>query len=123
MHRLAAATFILGAMVSTLVGQTKPLPDQKSDVKRCAPKIVNQAPSPKEQSLRTRTGEKSTGFSPIVAFQILESGEVVHAYVKRSSGIADIDAYALKLIQRTKFNRRSGCGIIESESSVDIDFI
>jgi len=119
---LAIAAAILLATMMPIAAQEKPKVDQKYDVKRCTPKEVSHAPSPKQGGIRTRKGEKSTGFSPIIAFQILESGEVIHAYVKRSSGIAGIDTYALNWIQGTKYNIRSGCGAIETQADVTIDF-
>jgi len=61
-------------------------------------------------------------FSPLIAFQIAESGEVINAHVKRSSGIRDIDDSALNSIQSTKYSARPGCPLIESEADVIIDF-
>jgi hypothetical protein len=112
---------LLAIMTSTVAAQEKPQADQKYDVKRCTPKVVSHAPSPKQESIHTRPGEKSSGFSPIIAFQILDTGEVTHAYVKRSSGIVDIDTHALNWIRGTRYNARSGCGVIETEADVTID--
>src|SRR6266700_2753803 len=94
-----AAVVLLATMIPTVAAQEKPSSDQKYDVKRCTPKVVSHAPSPKQDSIRTRLGEKSTGFSPIIAFQILDTGEVTQAHVKRSSGIADFDTHALNWIR------------------------
>jgi len=105
-------------MLPTVAAQEKPTADQKYDLKRCAPRVVRRAPRSKQKPIRTRKGEKSTGFSPVIAFQILESGEVAHAYIKRSSGIADVDRYALNSIQRTKYNARSGCSVVETAATV-----
>jgi|ERR1700690_2021055 len=117
-----SASILLAVMVPTVAAQEKPLTDQKYDIKRCAPKIVSHAQHPKQESIHTRPGEKPTGFSPIIAFQILDTGEVTQAHVKRSSGTADIDTYALNSIRGTKYNRRSGCGVIESQAVVSIDW-
>ncbi len=110
-------------MTSTVTAQEKSLADQKYDVKRCTPKVVSRARRPKQESIHIRPAEKSTGFSPIIAYQILDTGEVTQAHIKRSSGIADIDTHALNWIRGTKFNTRSGCGVIESEASVTIDWV
>src|SRR5882724_7990144 len=119
MHRLASvAAILLATMLPTVAAQEKPTADQKYDLKRCAPRVVRRAPRSKQKPIRTRKGEKSTGFSPVIAFQILESSEVAHAYVKRSSGIADVDRYALNSIQRTKYNARSGCSVVETAATV-----
>jgi TonB family protein len=117
-----AAAILIAAMIPAGTAQEKPPADQKYDVKRCTPKVVIHAPSPKQESIHTRPGEKSTGFSPIIAFQILDTGKVTQAHVKRSSGIADIDTYALNWIRGTKYNTRSGCGVIESQADVTIDW-
>jgi TonB family protein len=122
MGRIAVATFMLATTMSTVAAQEKPLADPKYDAKRCTPKVVRHAPRPKQESIHTRPGEKSTGFSPVIAFQILDTGEVTQAHVKRSSGIADIDTYALSWIRGTKYNARYGCGVIESQASVSIDW-
>jgi outer membrane biosynthesis protein TonB len=52
----------------------------------------------------------------------LESGRVVNVYVKRSSGVADLDAFAVTSVRGTKYNKRPGCGTVESETTVSIDF-
>ena len=123
MRRLA----ILGAMLLVILiavseAHEKSNAKPKVDVKRCAPRVVRHNPAGRQPTIRFRKGEKSTGFSPVIAFQILASGEVAQAHVKRSSGIADIDTYALNWIEGTKYNARPGCGMIESEADVTIDF-
>jgi outer membrane biosynthesis protein TonB len=60
--------------------------------------------------------------APVIAYQVLESGSVVNAYVKRSSGVADLDAFAARSIRATRYNRRPGCRTLESEATVNIDF-
>jgi len=59
---------------------------------------------------------------PVIAFEIMESGEVMNARLERSSGIADIDAYALSWMRSARYNKRPGCGVIESKAAVIIDF-
>lgn len=95
---------------------------QQYDVKACQPKVAQQSSVDDRKVLRARKGDHPTGFSPIISYQILESGEVAHAQIKRSSGVAEIDSYALSSIQRTRFNRRPGCGIIDAFADVTIDF-
>jgi TonB family protein len=74
------------------------------------------------RNMRIRTGNKTTGYTPIIAFHVLESGEVVNARVTRSSGIANEDALALRWIQALRYNNRNGCGTIEEEAVVIIDY-
>ena len=90
--------------------------------KKCTPKVMHRSVGIGQPSIRVRKGEKSTGFSPVITFEILESGEVARAYIKPSSGFADVDQYALRLIRVTRYNRRPGCGTIESHADVTIDF-
>jgi TonB family protein len=92
---------------------------QKYDVKRCTPKVVQEPTLPKQTKL-AQEGEKSTGYTPLISFEILESGEVANARLKRSSGYSNIDSYALNWIRGTKYNRRPGCGVIETQADVSI---
>jgi len=95
--------------------------DQSELIKRCTPKIMKRL-SPKQKSIQVRQGEKSTGFTPIIAFEIPESGKVTNVRLKRSSGIRDVDEYALNWVKSTSYNSRPGCPVIQSEEGVLIDF-
>jgi TonB family protein len=95
--------------------------ESKALAKLCNPSVVKHL-KVKQTSIQIRKGEKSSGFTPLIAFQIAESGEVINAHVKRSSGIRDVDDYALNSIKSTKYNARPGCPVIESEASVNIDW-
>jgi TonB family protein len=79
-------------------------------------------PSLSNRKVRRRPGEKASGYPPIVSFEILESGEVKNAWVKRSSGMADVDALALDWVRLALYRKRPGCGVITSQASVIIDF-
>jgi len=88
------------------------------DVQRCTPKLISRD---RNSEFQLRKGEKYR-HSPVVAFQILESGETANAIVKRSSGVAEVDKYALKSVQESKFNKRPGCGVIETQLDITIHF-
>ena len=90
------------------------------EIKRCTPKVEKQRPLPKNVPIAAQKGEKATGYSPVISFQILESGEVDNARIKRSSGFAEVDRYALEWIRGTKYNARSGCGVIETNAAISI---
>jgi len=91
------------------------------DWNRCVLKIVSHG-SPANTAIQVRAGEKSTQ-TPVFSFEILESGEVLNAVVKRSSGVSDIDNYGLAGIRAMRYNERPpGCGIIESQAVVNVDF-
>jgi hypothetical protein len=89
------------------------------DVKRCTPKVLSLSKTPAE--IHFREGEKPTGLIPVVAFQILESGEVANIVLKQSSGIRDKDNAALDWVKGTTYNNRPGCGTVETEVGVTID--
>jgi uncharacterized protein len=88
--------------------------------KRCNPVLVKNSKL-KAETIRVREGEKSTGYTPIIAFEIASTGEVVSAHVKRSSGIRDIDDSALSSIRSGRYNSRPGCPVVDSEADVLID--
>jgi TonB family protein len=122
--RLIGALTLLAGSATIALSQDKAEKtneDQKRLIKRCTPVIVKR-PKLKVKSFQVRKGEKSTGFVPLIAFQIAESGEVINAHVKRSSGISDKDDIALNFVKSRKYNARPGCPVIESETSVTIDF-
>jgi TonB family protein len=122
MARSIFAFVTLLTMVVAVTAQDGQQPAKKYDLKGCTPKIEKRRPLPKNLKLGAQKGEKATGYSPLISFQILESGTVTGAEVKRSSGLAEIDKYAMEWIRGTKFNARSGCGIIDTEAVVLIDW-
>src|SRR5258706_11272972 len=112
--RLLVFSSILLAGVPLVMAQAKREGGQKYDVKRCSPKVVSRRPLSKPIQVHVGKGERPSSYSSVVAFEILESGEVAHGHLKRTSGIADIDAFALNSVQSVKSNQRSGCGTVES---------
>jgi TonB family protein len=113
----AGLTLTIVAIVAS--AQVKPTADQGYEV-RCNPTAIASKPHPRIP-VRLRKDEKWTG-APVIAYQVLESGRVVNVYVKRSSGVADLDAFAVTSVRGTKYNKRPGCGTVESETTVSIDF-
>jgi len=113
---------VLLLAVSTAFGATqdKTKPEGDYDVQRCTPKAISRRGG-KSPEIHFGKGEKYR-HSPLVAYEVLESGEIAHAVLKRSSGVAEADRYALKWVQELKFNKRPGCGVIESTVAVTIDF-
>lgn len=92
------------------------------DWNRCALKLASHG-LPTNTTIRVRPGEKSMKQTPVVSFEVLESGEVRNAAVYRSSGIADIDNFALASVRIMRYNERPhGCGIIASRAVVNVDF-
>src|SRR5260370_33900685 len=121
---LIGASFVLVGGVTASLPQGKPgksTADREDLAKRCAPVIIKRSKA-KQKSVRVREGEKSTGFSPLIAFQLVESGEVINAHLKRSSRIRDIDDSALHSIQSTKSSAHACSPVIETKTTVIINF-
>jgi TonB family protein len=61
--------------------------------------------------------------APLIKYQIQEDGTVLNAVVTHSSGVADIDKKILDSVARWKYKPRPiGCGVIDTEMSVVIDW-
>ena len=60
--------------------------------------------------------------SPIVKYQINEHGTVSEVKLRQSSGIQDIDRKMVGVISRWKLEPVAGCGIVETEISVTVDW-
>src|SRR6266498_2815433 len=88
------------------------------NVARCTPKVRQQRPLAKDLAVAPRKGEKASGYIPLISIQALESGGIANARVKRSSGFANIDAYAPDWVRGIRYNARPGCGIIETNVDV-----
>jgi TonB family protein len=120
MRYLVIALFLFAAMIS-VNSQQGPAVAQKYDIKRCSPKAMKLG-RPRSNHIHFHKGDKPSGRVPVIAFQILESGEVADARLKQSSGFAEIDKYALDWVRSTSYSKRPGCGILETNESVAIDF-
>lgn len=89
------------------------------DFERCPVKIIKNGTS---AALKIPPGSviKNT---PVVGFEVLESGTIRNAVLSRSSGLAEIDQYALETTRSIRFaSRPSGCGVIAESMSLTIDF-
>ena len=89
--------------------------------KRCKPVIVKNG-KPDRGTINVHKGEKSTGYTPLISFQIAPSGDVINIHLKRSSGFRDVDEYALSSLKSSRYNDRPGCPVIDVEASVSVDF-
>jgi TonB family protein len=78
--------------------------------------IVSKNPVLKPKNVQIKQGDH---YSTVVTFVVLESGDVVDARVKRTSGNRDLDASALKAIRGIKHNKRTGCGPILTQAEID----
>ena len=126
LKRLAAPLLIAGSLTfavgvlpsaSSQDKRDHPGADAQQVATQCNPVLVKKAKL-KPKTIHVRKGEKSTGHTPIIAFQISSAGEVLNAKVKRSSGIRDMDDSALSSIHYRKYNNRPGCPVIDSEADV-----
>jgi len=89
-------------------------------VKRCPLKVIRKGSSPNAGPFKILKGERSTGYSPVVAYEIQESGEITNVHLTRSSGFSLMDSYALNGILGMRYNNRPGCGVLETEAAISI---
>ena len=118
MRPFLATILLLTVSTSFGIAEDKTKPSEY-DVQRCAPKLLTRKHS-ESPEFHLRKGEIYK-HSPVVAYEILESGEITHTILKRSSGINEIDKYALQWVQELKFNKRRGCGVVDSTADITID--
>lgn len=113
---LFASTFV------SLCSAQDPKRAAPQELQRCFPKLA----SPKVtngaslDAIHFRNGEKYAK-TPVIGYEVSESGEILNAFVKRGSGVADIDQRALRYVKELRFNKRPGCPIVASEAAVTVD--
>jgi len=108
-------TLGLGTVCWSQQGQKKDLP------LACTKMIRGHGSFPKE--LFKFLPKESYKRSPLVKYQIQEDGGVSDATITHSSGVADIDKKFLDAVAHWKYKPRpAGCGVIENEMSVTIDW-
>jgi pimeloyl-ACP methyl ester carboxylesterase len=119
---------VLGWFASHETGQVRasavPASPQKANaeyMKRRPLRVVRKGSPPNSAPFKILRGEKSTGYSPLVAYEIQESGEIANIHLTRSSGFSLLDNYALKGLLGMRYNARPGCGVLETEAAVIID--
>ena len=120
MRPIVITVLLLAASTAFGATQDKTKPEGAYLAQRCAPKVISRKRA-KFPDFHFRKGETDRQ-SPVVASEILESGETAHATLKRSSGVAEVDSCAVKSVQELKFNERTGCGVVESTLDLTIDF-
>jgi TonB family protein len=60
--------------------------------------------------------------SPTLKFQVNEDGTVSGVKLTRGSGVKDIDKHVVAAVSHWKYKPRPGCGIIDTEMSLTIDW-
>ena len=111
---------LLPVSVLCVTAQEKTRAESHYDLKKCAPKIISHT-NEKLPEFHFRKGE-TYRHSPVVAYEVLESGDIANAILKRSSGVDEVDQSALKWVRDLKLNKRLGYGVIESTVDITIDF-
>src|SRR4051794_32131538 len=102
MRQLVISATILTCVCASVA--QKDVKTQMKDVQICAPKVISNRSRGKPGDIHFRRGEKYK-HSPVIAYQVVDSGEITHAVVKRSSEVASIDKYALNSITELKYNK------------------
>jgi TonB family protein len=118
--RICAVAFLaLLALTFDSVAQDKP--PEGVFAKRCEPKRLTTKPASaaKPDKLESIQSYKR---APTVKFQISAEGSVSDLKLTSGSGSSVIDRYALHRIAQWKFNSRPGCPIVESKTTIQIEW-
>lgn len=93
------------------------------EIQRCFPRLATPKVSTGASlaDIHIRKGERYAK-TPVIGYEVSESGEILNAFVKRGSGVADIDQRALRYVKELRFNKRPGCTVVDSEATVTVDF-
>ncbi len=109
------------AKVAPLIVKRTATSEPSYDWGRCVLTMASHG-SPANNLIHTRPGEELKT-TPVILFEVLESGEVSNAKLSRSSGVKEIDSYALAAIKNMRYEQRPpGCGILQSQATVNVDF-
>jgi TonB family protein len=120
MLHLVISDLLLAVFTALGAAQDKAKPKGGYEIQRCAPRLISKR-SGNSPEFYFRKGEKHK-HSPVVVYEILESGEIAHPLLKRSSGVREVDKYALKWVQELQFNKRPGRDVVDSTLEVTIHF-
>jgi hypothetical protein len=111
MPHLVISVLLLAVFTAFGAAQDKAKPKGGYEIQRCASKLISKA-SGNSPAFHFRKGEEYK-HSPVVAYEILESGEIAHPVLKRSSGVGEVDKAD---------NKRPGCDVVDSTVDVTIHF-
>ena len=107
-----------------LIGITSVVHSQSAPPKPTlrTPKLIHSRA--KSADIRARTNSHFEGYKCplIVAFDVDEQGTVHNSKIKRSSGSRAADDLTLNWAHHLKYKPRAGCGTLESQAVVIIDF-
>ena len=104
--------------ISAVTSETSPLREQP---KKCTVKILKH-PEPKFPDNIIQRGESYLG-RPVLRVTIEENGDASHVQLLQSSGVHRLDTLLLTDILQWKYAPRLGCGIIEANVVVNIDWV
>jgi TonB family protein len=113
---------MLAALAVCLTGNCSGQAAQKTEVpKECtAVKLVHDSYA--KGPFKFRPGEIYKQV-PVITFEVSEDGIVSNVKLVRSSGVKDIDKNEVQAISQWRYKPRpTGCGVIESEVAITIDF-
>lgn len=104
--------------ISAVTSETSPLREQSG---KCAIKILKR-PDVKFPDNIIQPGESYLG-RPVLRVTIEENGDMSHVQLLQSSGVHRLDTLLLTGILQWKYAPRPGCGIIEANVVVNIDWV
>jgi len=101
--------------------KTEKLSKQGKPAKPCVPRLASSARQEPPKRFRFRKGETYRR-SPIVSYQVDVDGRISDAKLVRSSGVRDIDSYALQTIKNLRYKPAPGCEPLQVEADINIHF-
>jgi len=106
------------AHISAVTSETSPLREQSG---KCAVKILKRLDVKFPDNL-IHSGESYNG-APVLRINIEENGETSHIQLLQPSGIRRLDAMLVSNVRQWKYAPRPGCGIVEANVVVNIDWV
>jgi TonB family protein len=103
--------------ISKMLVETAPLRQQSDS---CKPRLVHRPHINFPDNL-IRTGETYRS-TPVLRMDIEEGGGITNAEVIQDSGIKRLDALLLQNVKQWKFAARPGCGVVQSNVAITIDW-
>ena len=94
---------------------------KRKDAQPCVPQLVS-GHSPRLPNQFKFRKEERYRPSPVVHYEVEPDGKVSNVKLTQSSGVKDVDDFAVDWVKKLKYKSAPGCVGIESEIGITIDF-
>jgi TonB family protein len=91
------------------------------DAKPCVPQSAPGLSHGPRREFKFRKGEKYRN-SPVVFYEVNPDGKPSNVKLMRSTGVKDIDDFAVDWVKKLKYKPAPGCVGFESQMTITIDF-